>query len=156
MKVDVDVQSAYSGTETVPDLPLFEQWAQLALREVNEDCELTIRLVDEDESAELNATYRGKNKPTNVLSFPFDSPIPMSPMLVGDLVICVPVVAQEAIAQHKLLNNHWAHLVIHGCLHLLGYDHIESDDAEQMEALEIKLLNSINIANPYLEQGEEK
>lgn len=156
MNVDVDVQSAYSGSETVPDLSLFEQWARLALSEVNEDCELTIRLVDEDESAELNATYRGKNKPTNVLSFPFDSPIPMTPMLVGDLVICVPVVTQEALAQHKLLNNHWAHLVIHGCLHLLGYDHIEPDDAEKMETLEVKLLNSINIANPYLEQGEEK
>ena len=156
MIVTLDVQQAYSGPDSVPEPEQFEQWARLALSEVNGDCELTIRLVDEAESAALNASYRGKNKPTNVLSFPFDSPVPIDPLLLGDLVICVPVVVQEASAQDKAVTAHWAHLVIHGCLHLLGYDHIEADEAEQMEALEIKLLSSINIANPYLEQGENK
>lgn len=155
MIVTLDVQQAYTGDLPVPEPEQFELWARLALNEVNADCELTIRLVDATESADLNASYRGKTNPTNVLSFPFESPVPMEPRLVGDLVICVPVVVTEAEEQRKAVTDHWAHLVIHGCLHLLGYDHIEADEAEQMESLEIKLLKSINIANPYLEQGEQ-
>tara|TARA_R110002050_G_scaffold269917_2_gene412500 strand:- start:33731 stop:34195 length:465 start_codon:yes stop_codon:yes gene_type:complete len=151
--VTVDLQIAYEGQ--VPDLALFQKWAEAALQEdVTEDCELSIRLVDVAESAELNMTYRAKSGPTNVLSFPFDSPIAMDPILLGDLVICVPVVEKEAVEQIKQLEHHWAHLVVHGCLHLLGYDHIEDDEAEEMEAFEIEILQTLAIDNPYLEQGD--
>jgi probable rRNA maturation factor len=151
--VTVDLQVAYEGQ--VPEQGLFQKWAEAALQEdVTEDCELSIRLVEVKESAELNNTYRGKTGPTNVLSFPFDSPIPMEPKLLGDLVICVPIVEKEALEQAKELEHHWAHLVVHGCLHLLGYDHIEDDQAEEMEAFEIEILQILTIDNPYLDQGE--
>tara|TARA_R110002049_G_scaffold256148_2_gene431639 strand:+ start:1409 stop:1876 length:468 start_codon:yes stop_codon:yes gene_type:complete len=151
--VTVDLQIAYEGQ--VPEQALFQKWAEAALQEdVTEDCELSIRLVEIEESAELNNTYRGKAGPTNVLSFPFDSPIPMEPKLLGDLVICVPVVEKEALEQAKQLEHHWAHLVVHGCLHLLGYDHIEDDQAEEMEAFEVEILQTLAIDNPYLDQGE--
>jgi probable rRNA maturation factor len=151
--VTVDLQIAYDGQ--VPDRTLFQQWVEAAFKEdVTEDCELSIRLVEVTESAELNQTYRAKSGPTNVLSFPFDAPIPMEPILLGDLVICVPIVEREAQEQVKQLEHHWAHLVVHGCLHLLGYDHIENDQAEGMEAFEIEILQTLAIDNPYLEQGE--
>jgi len=150
MTAIVDVQVVYDGV--VPEQELFERWVKAALEQLNEACELSIRLVGEDESAELNSSYRGKEGPTNVLSFPFDSPVPMEPRLLGDLIICVPVVEKEALEQGKKLDNHWAHLVVHGCLHLLGYDHIEDDEADIMEALEVTILQSVNIDNPYQEK----
>lgn len=153
MTVTVDLQIAYEGK--VPEQALFQKWAEAALQEdVTEDCELSIRLVEVEESAELNNTYRGKTGPTNVLSFPFDSPIPMEPKLLGDLVICVPIVEKEALEQAKQLEHHWAHLVVHGCLHLLGYDHIEDEQAEKMEAFEVEILQTLAIDNPYLDLGE--
>jgi len=154
MTVTVDFQLAFEG-ET-PAETAFIAWAEAALQAVEEDCELSIRLVDEDESAELNNQYRGKTGPTNVLSFPFDSEIELEPKLLGDLVVCVPVVEREAVEQGKPAAHHWAHIVIHGCLHLLGYDHIEEIEAEEMEALEIQILNTMNIANPYELQGENQ
>ncbi|AFI82937.1 rRNA maturation RNase YbeY [Methylophaga nitratireducenticrescens] len=150
MNVIIDLQQATDAD--VPSEQQFQRWASAALAEVNEDCELTIRLVDETESAELNNDYRGKNYPTNVLSFPFESPVPLEPVLLGDLVLCVPVVEREAAEQEKTTNDHWAHLIVHGCLHLLGYDHIEDDEAELMESLEIKILQKLDINNPYTEQ----
>lgn len=151
--VTVDLQVAYQGD--VPALTLFQQWAKVALQQdVTEDCELSIRIVEIDESATLNKTYRGRTGPTNVLSFPFDAPIAIEPKLLGDLVICVPIVEKEAQQQAKQLEHHWAHLVVHGCLHLLGYDHLEDDEAEEMEAFEIEILQTLAIDNPYLEQGE--
>jgi probable rRNA maturation factor len=115
--------------------------------------EITVRLVDAEESRELNHTYREKDKPTNVLSFPSDLPDflleQMDVMPLGDLVICVPVMAAEAIEQGKTEQAHWAHLTLHGTLHLLGYDHIEDADAEEMEALEVAALSQLGIANPY-------
>lgn len=153
MSVLVDLQAATAGQ--IPSVVQFQHWAEAALEEVEQDCELSIRLVDEDESAELNYRYRGKNGPTNVLSFPFEAPVALEPRLLGDLVICVPVVEKEAREQSKALNDHWAHMVVHGCLHLLGYDHIEEHEAEQMEALEIRILHSLNIINPYSWQGEQ-
>lgn len=150
MNVIIDLQQATDAD--VPSEQQFQRWASAALAEVNEDCELTIRLVDETESAELNNAYRGKNYPTNVLSFPFESPVPLEPVLLGDLVLCVPVVEREAAEQDKTINDHWAHLIVHGCLHLLGYDHIEDDEAELMESLEIKILHKLDINNPYTEQ----
>lgn len=156
MTVTVDLQIAFDGV--VPDVEQFQQWAELALAEVTEDCELSIRLVGEQESADLNSTYRGKTGPTNVLSFPFDSSIPIEPSLLGDLIICVPVVEKEAKQQNKIVRHHWTHMVVHGCLHLLGYDHIETKEAEQMEALEVTILQSLKIDDPYgiSEQGESK
>lgn len=150
MNVIIDLQQATDAD--VPSEEQFQRWASAALAEVNEDCELSIRLVDEAESAELNNDYRGKNYPTNVLSFPFESPVPLEPMLLGDLVLCVNVVEKEAAEQNKVLQDHWAHLVVHGCLHLLGYDHIEDDEAELMESLEIRILDKLEIKNPYIEQ----
>lgn len=150
MNVTIDLQQATDAA--VPSEQQFQLWASSALAEVSEDCELSIRLVDETESTELNNDYRGKNAPTNVLSFPFESPVPLEPMLLGDLVLCVPVVAREATEQDKMIDDHWAHLIVHGCLHLLGYDHIEDDEAELMESLEINILQKLNIKNPYAEQ----
>jgi probable rRNA maturation factor len=150
MAIVVDLQHACD--KIVPEPAQFNLWADAVLKQVDEDCELSIRLVDESESAELNSTYRNKNYPTNVLSFPFESPVPMTPRLLGDLVICVTVVEKEAAQQQKAVEAHWAHMVIHGCLHLLGYDHIEDEDAETMEALEVSILKSLGIANPYLER----
>jgi probable rRNA maturation factor len=151
--VTVDLQIAYEGQ--VPEQALFQKWAEAALQEdITEDCELSIRLVELEESAELNKTYRHKTGPTNVLSFPFESPIPMEPKLLGDVVICVPIVEKEASEQAKQLEHHWAHLVVHGCLHLLGYDHIEDDQAEEMEAFEVEILQTLAIDNPYQDQGE--
>lgn len=149
MNVFIDLQQAVDTLH--PDLLQFQSWAEAALQEVGEDCELSIRIVDTDESQQLNRDYRGKDKPTNVLSFPFESPVPLQPKLLGDLVICAPVVANEAAQQGKPELQHWAHLTVHGCLHLLGYDHIDDDDATQMEAKEINILRQFNIENPYLE-----
>jgi probable rRNA maturation factor len=154
MTVTVDFQVATEASD-LPEQTDFQQWAETALSVIDDDCELSIRLVDESESAELNSQYRGKDKSTNVLSFPFDAPIALSPRLLGDLVICAQVVEREAAEQHKPSADHWAHMVVHGCLHLLGYDHIEDEEAEEMEALEIELLSSLQIANPYDMVGGE-
>ena len=149
MNVFIDLQQTFDIVQ--PELAKFQSWAAAALQEVAEDCELSIRIVDAAESQQLNRDYRGKDKPTNVLSFPFESPVPLQPRLLGDLVICAPVVTAEAAEQGKAELNHWAHLTIHGCLHLLGYDHINDDEAEQMENREIAILRQFNIENPYLE-----
>lgn len=152
MTVTVDLQIAYEGQ--VPEHSQFQQWVEIALQEVMEDCELSVRLVEDHESAELNSSYRGKTGSTNVLSFPFDSPVPIEPRLLGDLIICVPVVEKEAREQNKQVDHHWAHMVVHGCLHLLGHDHIEDNDAEAMESLEIKILQALDINNPYQLKGQ--
>ena len=149
MNVFIDLQQTVDIVQ--PDLAQFQSWAAAALQEVAEDCELSIRIVDAAESQQLNRDYRGKDKPTNVLSFPFESPVPLQPRLLGDLVICAPVVTAEAAQQGKAEMHHWAHLTIHGCLHLLGYDHINDDEAEQMESREIAILREFAIENPYLE-----
>lgn len=137
-----------------PNLPnegQFQHWLNKALSEqiAPESKEVTIRLVEASESQQLNLDYRGKDKPTNVLSFPFEAPPGIELPLLGDLVICPQVVASEAAQQNKAIEHHWAHMVIHGCLHLLGYDHIEDSDAEQMESLEIRLLAELGIDDPY-------
>jgi len=115
--------------------------------------ELTIRLVDEDEGTSLNQTYRGNTGPTNILSFPFenleDIPDEFNIPLLGDIVICVPVVKQEAQTQNKKEINHWAHLTVHGTLHLLGYNHINDEDAQTMENLETTILSSLGFSDPY-------
>ena len=140
-------------TESTP-LPSHEEleiWFTAALPNKKQNSEITIRIVDLEESQQLNSTYRGKDKPTNVLSFPADLPEELNIPLLGDLVICAEVVKREAEEQQKELNAHWAHMVIHGTLHLLGYDHENDDEAEEMESLEISLLAAIGFADPYAE-----
>lgn len=149
MTITLDLQQACD----TPDLPTntqFQLWVDTALNHYQKDFELTIRLVEILESQSLNLQYREKDKPTNVLSFPFEVPEGIELDLLGDLVICADVVSEEAKEQHKNLHNHWAHMVIHGCLHLLGYDHIDDCEATEMEALETKLLNELNISDPYI------
>ncbi len=146
----IDLQIA-TNSAGLPDEKDFSLWVNLVLNSLNQSGEVVIRVVDEAESAELNASYRHKTGPTNVLSFPFDAPAEVKSELLGDLVICAPLIRQQAVQQGKPEIHHWAHIVIHGVLHLLGYDHIDSDEAQQMEALEIKLLNTLNIENPYHE-----
>jgi len=150
MAVFLDVQIACEE-KNLPSTEQLQLWAETALSTLENDPELTIRLVESQESQALNHQYRQKDKPTNVLSFPFEVPEGIDLNLLGDLVICSDVVSQEAKAQNKQNLDHWAHLVIHGCLHLLGYDHIEEDEAVEMESLEIKLLSTLGIDNPYQE-----
>tara|TARA_R110000744_G_scaffold54996_3_gene116442 strand:+ start:2441 stop:2911 length:471 start_codon:yes stop_codon:yes gene_type:complete len=144
----VDLQVA-CGDKPVPEIHDFQGWVEAALNPYKKPFELTIRLVSSDESRQLNYQYRGKDKATNVLSFPFEVPEGIELDLLGDLVICVDVVEQEAIAQHKSSNAHWAHMTVHGCLHLLGFDHIEDDEADEMEALETKIITGLGFAAPY-------
>lgn len=135
------------------DLPAddaFRHWAEAALEE-NEEAELVIRLVDEAESQQLNRDYRGRDRPTNVLSFAFEPPPGVPSAHLGDLVICAPVVAREARQQRKPLLNHWAHMVVHGILHLRGFDHQVSAEAERMEARERRILAGLGIPDPYRE-----
>ena len=146
--ITVDLQLA-CDSKAVPEIADFQLWVEAALASYQKPFELTIRLVNIDESHELNHQYRGKDKPTNVLSFPFEVPEGIELDLLGDLVICVDVVEQEAIEQQKSLQAHWAHMTIHGCLHLLGFDHIEDDEADEMEALETKIITGLGFAAPY-------
>lgn len=148
MPTVLDIQVVCTS-DTDPTADQFQLWADTALSHLNKDFELTIRVVDNSESQQLNHQYRNKNKPTNVLSFPFEVPEGIELNLLGDLVICSDIVASEALEQNKAITDHWAHLVIHGCLHLLGYDHIQEVEAEEMESLEIQLLASLGIDNPY-------
>ena len=146
--IELDLQIATDAAD-LPSEAQFRHWVEKALDGRRAEAELTIRIVDDAESAELNETYRGKQGPTNVLSFPFEAPPGVELPLLGDIVICAPKVAREAIEQGKPLQAHWAHLTLHGCLHLLGYDHIEPEEAEAMEALETELLAALGYANPY-------
>ncbi len=146
----LDLQLATDCSD-LPDKDQFKLWVELVLSDQQRSGEIVVRLVDEDESRGLNQAYRHKQGPTNVLSFPFEAPAEIQTTLLGDLVICAPVVHREAKDQGKLLEHHWAHIVIHGVLHLLGYDHINDNDAVVMEALEIKLLNKLKIPDPYHE-----
>lgn len=149
MNLHVDIQSACS--EPVPDEEDIRKWIAAALRNQRtpESVEISVRLVDSDEMANLNNTYRGKPGATNVLSFPASLPAELNLPLLGDIVICAPVVITEAVRQGKTASDHWAHMAVHGTLHLLGYDHIEERDAVMMEALESTILSDLNISCPY-------
>ncbi|MAY35262.1 MAG: rRNA maturation RNase YbeY [Spongiibacteraceae bacterium] len=149
MNLTIDLQNA-SSASAPPSIADFERWVGAALDGRRDEAEVSIRLVDEEESATLNARYRQKDTPTNVLSFPADLPAELELPLLGDLVICSGVVQREASEQGKAETAHWAHMVIHGTLHLIGYDHIEDTDAERMEGLEISILETLEFPNPYL------
>lgn len=150
--LELDLQQACRDEDGLPTPAQFRQWAEAALSDYREDAEITIRVVDSEESRQLNRDYRGKDKPTNVLSFPFQCPPGISLPLLGDLVICKAVVEAEAEAQQKPPEAHWAHMVVHGCLHLLGFDHIEEDEAQQMEDLETRILQQLGYQDPYLSE----
>ncbi len=151
MPYQIDVEVNSSSTK-IPSVENIELWIRAALQsdELNQ-AEVSVYIVDEAESQELNAQYRGKDKPTNVLSFPADIPDEVGVPLLGDLVICAPVVEREAQEQGKTLDAHWAHMLVHGTLHLLGYDHVEDDEADVMEALETRLITQLNFPAPYTE-----
>lgn len=157
MQLDVDLQRACEAD--VPDEEQIHLWALKTLVSTNYDfdAEITVRIVDAETILQLNSHYRHKDKPTNVLSFPFEIPSGLSREdvggLLGDLVICADIVDEEAGQQGKSKQAHWAHMVIHGCLHLLGYDHIKEQEALKMEALEIDLLSSLGYASPYAENN---
>lgn len=146
-RLTVDLQLA-TDEAGLPAEDSFQTWARAGWLG-DRDSEVTIRIVDSEESASLNAQYRHKTGPTNVLSFPFEAPAGITVPLAGDLIICAPVVAKEACDQQKTMTAHWAHMVVHGILHLQGYDHIEDDEAKAMEDLEIRLLAQLGFGNPY-------
>ncbi|WP_373604089.1 rRNA maturation RNase YbeY [Aggregatibacter sp. HMT-949] len=146
----IDLQIASENIDDLPTLEQIEQWATAAVQPESDDVEMTVRIVDEAESQALNRTYRAKDRPTNVLSFPFECPTEVSLPLLGDLVICRQVVEYEAAEQEKPLMAHWAHMVVHGSLHLLGYDHIDDTEAEEMESLETKIMQGLGFVDPYL------
>lgn len=148
MNLILDIENA-SSCASVPDEKHFHQWAAAALMGHREEMELSVRIVNEQESAELNQRYRQKAGATNVLSFPADLPESLQLPLLGDLVICAQIVEQEAQQQQKHLEAHWAHMVIHGSLHLIGYDHIEDQDADEMEQRETDILTDLNFPPPY-------
>lgn len=148
--IEVEIQNA-SDSADVPSTESFEVWARAAIKRAA--AEVVIRIVDRSEGAELNRRYRDKSGPTNVLSFPFHAPPGIADDVLGDIVICAPVVRDEAAAQHKSVQDHWAHLTIHGVLHLQGFDHVEIGEAEIMEAEEITILETLGFPNPYEEAG---
>jgi probable rRNA maturation factor len=154
MSIELDLQFAVKEESGLPSESDFQVWLDKTIPLFQAQAEVTIRLVDEEESQQLNHDYRSKDKPTNVLSFPFEAPPGMEIDLLGDLIICRQVVEREAIEQEKPLMAHWAHMVVHGSLHLLGYDHIEDDEAEEMESLETEIMQGMGFEDPYLAEKQ--
>ena len=150
MTITLDLQIASADSQPLPSEEQFISWLNAVVIRFQDDAEVTIRVVDSSESQQLNNDYRGKDKPTNVLSFPFQVPEGIELDLLGDLVICKQVVEQEALEQGKPLNAHWAHMVVHGTLHLLGYDHIIDAEADVMEALETEIMLELEFTDPYI------
>lgn len=146
--IKIDLQND-SDLPNVPDERQLASWVEQALQQVYPGLEQSIRVVDEVESRQLNKAYRGKDRSTNVLSFPSEQSELLDYDYLGDLVICAVVVEAEALQQGKSLTAHWAHMIVHGMLHLQGYDHLDESEAEQMEALEIEILAALGHTNPY-------
>lgn len=148
LRLSLDVQRVSESVELPGDGQL-RRWARAALADLGGSHELTVRIVDTPESAALNVEYRHKQGPTNVLSFPFEAPPGMRSRLLGDLVLCADVVQREASEQKKLPAAHWAHMLVHGILHLRGYDHLNDTQAQTMETLETEILAQLGYPNPY-------
>ena len=148
VKLVIDVSADLPSVQYVPGDEQLQRWAQSAC--LSDDVmEASLRVVDSAESRQLNRDYRDSDKPTNVLSFPMQLPDEIEPRLLGDLAVCAEVVAHEARDQSKSEEAHWAHMIVHGMLHLQGYDHIEEPEAEEMESLEISILERLGYPNPY-------
>ena len=148
----IDLQLALElPPQDLPSQAELVQWssAALSVADYHKDAEITVRLVESQEVQQLNAEYRHLDKPTNILSFPFECPPQLELPLLGDLVICDKILRSEALEQHKSYQEHFAHLIIHGILHLLGFDHIEPRQAEEMESLEIAALKTLGYPDPY-------
>lgn len=143
----IDIQVATKSL--CPSKNEIKLWIKAALLQQNKKGSLVVRIVDEDEMTTLNHQFRNKQKPTNVLSFSTMIPEPLRGDMLGDIVICASVVAKEALEQHKAVQAHWAHMVIHGVLHLLGHDHEKETDANVMEQIEIEILHQLGFADPY-------
>lgn len=148
MTIEVDIQYA-TDFMNCPDAAMIQQWVKAALANTKQSHSLSLKIIDEDEMKMLNYYYRQKQKPTNVLSFPCQLPIEVRGDMLGDIAICAPVVNQEAIQQNKPLQAHFAHMVVHGVLHLLGFDHENDQDASKMESLEVTILESLGFKDPY-------
>jgi len=160
--IEVELQNT-NNFSTVPNKSALQNWSNAALQKTDSSgsMSLVIRVVNEEEGIALNLAYRDKNSATNILSFPYEVPeyatdIPeleeeYARAYLGDLVLCEKVVINEAKAQNKTLEQHWAHLIVHGVLHLQGYNHIDDGDALIMESLEIRIMESLGFDNPYLE-----
>lgn len=145
--IKAEIQYAVNFSD-IPTKEQFQSWA--AAIESTNDQEVTIRIVDEAEITELNNVYRKKPQATNVLAFPADIPAEIELPLIGDIAICAPIVAQQAAEQGKSVVSHWAHLTLHGILHLQGYDHIDDAEAKIMENLEVQLMSKLGFPNPYV------
>lgn len=156
MTLTLDVQTACP--EPAPEEAELRRWLTCALAEAGHtrDTEISLRLIDDAEMAALNRQYRHRDGSTNVLSFPADLPPELNLPLLGDIAICASVVLREAREQGKPVLNHWAHMTVHGCLHLLGYDHIDAADAERMESLETRILAALGLPCPYTLPTEEE
>jgi probable rRNA maturation factor len=148
VRLALDVQRV-SEAQDLPGDKQLRSWARAALADIGGSHELTVRIVDVSESAALNAEYRHKQGPTNVLSFPFEAPPGLRSRLLGDLVVCADVVQREAREQGKLPLAHWAHMIVHGVLHLRGFDHLTDSEAQAMETLETEILARLGYPNPY-------
>lgn len=155
MQVRITLQNTINAAQ-VPDRFTLKRWISETLEGHAERAEICIRIVSPEESAQLNHEYRGKHKPTNILSFPIETfeDVEMSDPYLGDLVICPMVIETEAKEFNISLHEHWAHMIVHGVLHLLGYDHLTEDEAEEMEAQEIEVLDRLGFPNPYEEEEE--
>lgn len=147
MTIDIDVQYAVSK-ENCPSSAQIKKWAEAAL-EKQSNAKIAIRIVEDAEMIALNHRYRNKNKTTNILSFPCQLPVNIRGNQLGDLVICKSVIENEALEQQKSITAHWAHIIVHGILHLLGYDHENEEDAFKMESLEVAILEDLGFADPY-------
>ena len=152
LDIIIDLQSALQTVAKLPSAKIVENWVRTTLEGTDftaREAEITVRIVEPEESARLNQTYRHKTGPANVLSFPFENPPGATLPLLGDLVICASIVEQQAAHQYKALMAHWAHMIVHGTLHLLGYDHVEPQQMKSMELLEISILARLGYDNPY-------
>lgn len=152
MHLSLDLDNGCEDADS-PDEDQLRRWISAALRSQagsRDDAEIALKIVDETEGAALNQQYRGRQGATNVLSFPFAAVTPEPLPMLGDLVICAPVVAREAAEQNKSSEAHWAHMLVHGVLHLLGHDHLTDEDAERMEALETQIMQQMDYPAPYL------
>lgn len=152
MKLDIEIQRVVLDTD-VPADKEFRRWASKAYQQDLPAC-VTVRIVEKEESQRLNMQYRQQSKPTNVLSFPLKLPADVGQNFLGDIVICAPVVGEEALVQGKNLYAHWAHMIVHAMLHLQGYDHEEDQEATEMEALETQILQALGYSDPYVDQRD--